>query len=313
MKVTFRGSRDCDVRVSVLPCFYGEKVVLRILDRTGVSLEMSQLGFDADSLARVRAALEVPHGMILVTGPTGSGKTTTLYSALQFLNSPNINIVTVEDPVEYQLTGINQLQVKEEIGLTFAAGLRSFLRQDPDVIMVGEIRDRETANIAVQAALTGHRVLSTLHTIDAPQAITRLLDMGIEPFLVSSSLSLVIAQRLVRKICQHCKEPDSVSSERFALLGFNSESAATEHPMRGRGCSHCHQTGFRGRVPIFEILSLSDELHDKILQRAPAHELKASALRTSFTSLRSSGLQKIRDGITTVEEVVASSAADCQE
>jgi len=310
MKVTWPGGRDCDIRVSILPCFYGEKVVLRVLDRSNLNLDLSQLGFDAESLARVMSALENPHGMMLVTGPTGSGKTTTLYSALQFLNSPSVNIVTVEDPVEYQLTGINQLQTKEDIGLTFATGLRSFLRQDPDVIMVGEIRDQETANIAVQAALTGHRVLSTLHTTDAPQAVTRLLDMGIEPFLVSSALSLVIAQRLIRKICESCKEPDSVSSHQLASLGFRQEEAGAVNPMRGRGCAHCQGTGFKGRVAIIEVLSLSDELHDRILQRAPAHELKTCARRSDFLSLRASGLQKIRQGITTVDEVFMATDAD---
>ncbi|WP_447970478.1 GspE/PulE family protein [Nitrospira sp. M1] len=310
MNVTWPGGRDCDVRVSILPCFYGEKAVLRILDRSNLKLDLTQLGFDSESLARVTSALEDPHGMILVTGPTGSGKTTTLYSALQFLNSPSVNIVTVEDPVEYQLAGINQLQTKEDIGLTFATGLRSFLRQDPDVMMVGEIRDQETANIAVQAALTGHRVLSTLHTTDAPQAVTRLLDMGIEPFLVSSALSLVMAQRLIRKICESCKEPDSVPRHQLALLGVKPEEVDSLNPMRGRGCSRCHETGFKGRVAIIEVLSLSVELHDRILQRAPAHELKACARRSGLISLRASGLHKIQLGITTVDEVLVATDAD---
>ena len=312
MKVKFHGSRDCDIRVSILPCFHGEKIALRILDRSSLNLDMTQLGLSAMSLARVTTALEVPHGMILVTGPTGSGKTTTLYSALQFLNSPNVNIVTVEDPVEYQLTGINQLQTKDDIGLTFASGLRSFLRQDPDVIMVGEIRDRETAHIAVQAALTGHRVLSTLHTTDASQAITRLLDMGIEPFLVSSALSLVIAQRLVRKICLDCQESDPVSRHQLALLGFDEHEIDSVRPMRGQGCLRCQGTGYKGRVALFEILSLSEELHGKILSRAPAYELKACALRSNFSSLRSSALEHIRLGMTTVDEVFAVTADDAQ-
>ncbi len=313
MKVNFHGTQDCDIRVSILPCFYGEKVVLRILNQSNLNLDISQLGFNVASLSMVTSALEVPHGMILVTGPTGSGKTTTLYSALQFLNSPSVNIVTVEDPVEYQLTGVNQLQIKEDIGLTFASGLRSFLRQDPDVIMVGEIRDRETAHIAVQAALTGHRVLSTLHTTDAPQAITRLLDMGIEPFLVSSALSLVIAQRLIRKICQECQEPDSVSRQQFKLLGFNEEDCTAVSPMRGKGCPRCQGTGYKGRAALFEVLSLSEELHDKILNRAPAHDLKACALRSSFSSLRTSALEQIKMGITTVDEVLAVTTADALE
>ncbi|MGB0909425.1 MAG: GspE/PulE family protein [Nitrospirales bacterium] len=313
MKIKFQGSQDCDVRVSILPCFYGEKVALRILNRSNLNLDLTQLGFNESNLSRVTAALEVPHGMILVTGPTGSGKTTTLYSALQSLNSPNVNIVTVEDPVEYQLTGVNQLQIKDDIGLTFATGLRSFLRQDPDVIMVGEIRDQETANIAVQAALTGHRVLSTLHTTDAPQAITRLLDMGIEPFLVSSALSLVIAQRLIRKICEHCQEPDSISSHQLALLGFQQEEIGSFRPMRGRGCLRCQGIGYKGRVALFEILSLTEELHEKILARAPAHELKACALRSNFTSLRSSALEHLKSGMTSVDEVLAATASDEQE
>ncbi len=312
MKMTFDGIRDCDIRVSILPCFHGEKAVMRILDRSSLNLDLMQLGFNKTNLSTVISALEVPHGMILVTGPTGSGKTTTLYSALQFLNSPNVNIVTVEDPVEYQLAGINQLQIKEDIGLTFAAGLRSFLRQDPDVMMVGEIRDRETANIAVQAALTGHRVLSTLHTTDAPQAVTRLLDMGIEPFLVSSALSLVIAQRLIRKICEQCKEPDSVAGHQLIALGFQEEEIDTVKPMRGRGCAYCEGTGYKGRMALFEILPLSEQLHDKILLRAPAHELKACALHAGFTSLRADGLEKIKQGMTTVEEVLVVTTADHQ-
>ena len=310
MRVKSEGIRECDIRVSILPCFHGEKAVLRILDRSCLNLDLTQLGFDAKGLSTLMTALEVPHGMILVTGPTGSGKTTTLYSALQFLNSPGVNIVTVEDPVEYQLTGINQLQTKDDIGLSFAAGLRSFLRQDPDVIMVGEIRDRETANIAVQAALTGHRVFSTLHTTDAIRAVTRLLDMGIEPFLVSSALSLVIAQRLIRKICEKCREPDSISIHQLITLGLSEKEAGGVVPMRGVGCLHCQGTGFKGRIPLFEILSFSDELHDKILQRAPAYEMKACARRLGFNSLRMSGLEKIKLGVTTVDEVMAVTSAD---
>ncbi|MCA9472306.1 MAG: Flp pilus assembly complex ATPase component TadA [Nitrospirales bacterium] len=310
MRAKSEGIRDCDIRVSILPCVYGEKVVLRILDRSCLNLDLTQLGFDAAGLSKVMTTLEVPHGMVLVTGPTGSGKTTTLYSALQFLNSPGVNIVTVEDPVEYQIPGINQLQTKDDIGLSFAAGLRSFLRQDPDVIMVGEIRDRETASIAVQAALTGHRVFSTLHTTDAIRAVTRLLDMGIEPFLVSSALSLVIAQRLIRKICEECREPDSISIHQLTTLGFSREAAVEVTPMRGAGCPQCQGTGFKGRIPLFEILSFSDELHDKILQRAPVYEIKACARRSSFNSLRASGLQKIKLGVTTVDEVLAVTSAD---
>ena len=310
MRVKSEGIREYDIRVSILPCFHGEKAVLRILDRSCLNLDLEQLGFDSVGLSIVMNALEVPHGMILVTGPTGSGKTTTLYSALQFLNSPGVNIVTVEDPVEYQLPGINQLQTKDDIGLSFAAGLRSFLRQDPDVIMVGEIRDRETANIAVQAALTGHRVFSTLHTTDAIRAVTRLLDMGIEPFLVSSALTLVIAQRLIRKICEECREPDLISLHQLKMLGLSEKEAGEVTPMRGVGCLHCQGTGFKGRIPLFEILSFSDELHDKVLQRAPSYEMKACARRLGFNSLRMSGLEKIKLGVTTVDEVMAVTSVD---
>ncbi len=303
-------ARSIDVRVSVLPCLHGEKVVLRLLDRSKLNLDLNALGLEKPELESLLSALENPYGMILVTGPTGSGKTTTLYSALQYLNTPFVNIVTVEDPVEYHLNGINQMQIKEDIGLTFATGLRSFLRQDPDIIMVGEIRDQETAKIAVQAALTGHRVFSTLHTNDAPRSITRLLDMGIEPFLVSSSLSLIMAQRLVRKICDFCKEPDVYSPEQLVSLGFDQEEIEGVEAMRGRGCVRCHQTGFRGRVPLFEILPLSDGFHQKILCRAPAHELKAAALQTGIKTLRQSGLTKIQCGLTTIEEVASATTSD---
>ena len=233
------GFPHVDIRVAILPCLFGEKAVLRLLNQSGLALHLTNLGLDQPDLDRVTTALESPYGMILVTGPTGSGKTTTLYSALQFLNTPHTNIVTVEDPVEFQIQGINQLQIHEEIGLSFSMGLRSFLRQDPDVMMVGEIRDRETAQIAIQAALTGHRVLSTLHTMNGPGAITRLIDMGIEPFLVSSAISLIVGQRLVRKICEHCVEPDAISPLRLRDAGFDEDMIGTVHAMKGRGCPHC--------------------------------------------------------------------------
>lgn len=310
MKLHVDRPHGIDVRVSILPCLHGEKAVLRLLDRSNVDLDMSRLGMYRTDLETVVSALEHPYGMILVTGPTGSGKTTTLYSALQYLNTPDVNIVTVEDPVEYHLAGINQLQIREDIGLTFATGLRSFLRQDPDIMMVGEIRDRETADIAIQSALTGHRVLSTLHTNDAPRAITRLLDMGIEPFLVSSSLSLIIAQRLVRRICDFCKEPDGVSASQLVSLGFHADEVDDVKPLKGRGCARCHQTGFKGRVALFEILPLSEEFHRKILSRRPAHELKAAAMQAGLKTLRRSGLLNIHSGVTTVEEVAAVTAGD---
>ena len=310
MKLQIDPTRSIDVRVSVLPGLHGEKVVLRLLDRSHLKLDVNALGLEKADLEKLLSALEIPYGLVLVTGPTGSGKTTTLYSALQYLNSPLINIVTVEDPIEYHLSGIHQMQVKENIGLTFATGLRSFLRQDPDIIMVGEIRDQETANIAVQAALTGHRVLSTLHTNDAPRAITRLLDMGIEPFLISSSLSLVIAQRLVRKICDFCKAPELVSPGQLVAMGFDEEEASGVEPLKGRGCVRCHQTGFRGRVALFELLGLSEEFHQKILSRAPAHELKAAAVQAGMKTLRQSGLAKIQAGVTTMEEVALATTSD---
>ncbi len=310
MKLQIDPGHSIDVRVSVLPCLHGEKVVLRLLDRSKLHLDLNTLGLEKPELEGVLSALENPYGMILVTGPTGSGKTTTLYSALQYLNTPFVNIVTVEDPVEYHLNGINQMQIKEDIGLTFAAGLRSFLRQDPDIIMIGEIRDQETANIAVQAALTGHRVLSTLHTNDAPRTITRLLDMGVEPFLVSSSLSLIIAQRLVRKICDFCKERDVSSPEQLVALGFDQEELQGVEPMKGRGCIRCHQTGFSGRIALFEIFPLCDGFHRKILSRAPAHELKAAAVEAGIHTLRQSGLTKIQAGLTTVNEVASATTND---
>jgi type IV pilus assembly protein PilB len=310
MKLQVDPAHSIDVRVSVLPCLHGEKVVLRLLDRSKLNLDLNTLGLEKPELENILSALENPYGMILVTGPTGSGKTTTLYSALQYLNTPFVNIVTVEDPVEYHLNGINQMQIKEDIGLTFAAGLRSFLRQDPDVIMIGEIRDQETANIAVQAALTGHRVFSTLHTNDAPRTITRLLDMGVEPFLVSSSLSLIIAQRLVRKICDFCKERDMNSPEQLVALGFDQEELQGVEPMKGRGCVRCHQTGFSGRIALFEIFPLSEEFHQNILSRAPAHELKVAALQAGIHTLRQSGLTKIQDGVTTIDEVASATTSD---
>ncbi|MGD9850522.1 MAG: GspE/PulE family protein [Nitrospirales bacterium] len=299
-----------DIRVAMLPCLYGEKAVLRLLNQGGLSLHVTNLGLDQADLDLLTVALENPYGMILVTGPTGSGKTTTLYSALQFLNTPQMNIVTVEDPVEYQIQGINQLQIHEEIGLTFAAGLRAFLRQDPDVMMVGEIRDRDTAQIAIQAALTGHRVLSTLHTMNAPGAITRLVDMAIEPFLVASAVSLIIGQRLLRKICEHCREPETISPDRLVDMGFQPGDVDCVRPMKGKGCVRCHQTGFKGRMAIFEILPMYERLHELILGRASAGEIKACAQNQGFRTLRQAGLVAVQKGLTTVGEVLSETRTD---
>ena len=258
-------------------------------------------------LATFLAALEQPDGMILVTGPTGSGKTTTLYSALQVLNTPDVNIVTAEDPIECHFAGITQVPIKEEIGLTFATVLRAFLRQDPDIMMVGEIRDWDTAQIAVRAALTGHRVLSTLHTGDAVRTVTRLLDMGVEPFMVASSLRLIVAQRLVRKVCVSCQKPDPVPSDQLMKIGFTEEEASEVVPVRGQGCPDCHSTGYRGRVGLFEVLPVSDALQTLILQRSSSDLLRQQARQEGLMSLRQNGLDKIKAGLTTIEEVVSTS------
>ncbi len=294
---------NVDIRVAILPCLYGEKVVLRLLSQSGLALHLSSLGLEPGALEDLTTALDNPYGMILVTGPTGSGKTTTLYSALQYLNTAKNNIVTIEDPVEFQIPGINQMQIHEDIGLTFSTGLRAFLRQDPDVIMVGEIRDRETAQIAIQASLTGHRVLSTLHTMNAPGAITRLLEMGIEPFLVSSAVSLILAQRLVRKICSECAEPDPNASKRLLAMKSIGRPETSSTILKGKGCSHCHQTGFRGRFGLFETLPIVGDLHEHILSRASTNELKGRAVKNGFRTLRQAGLRAVHEGLTTLEEV----------
>ena len=300
---------DCfphvDIRVAILPCLFGEKAVLRLLNQSGLALHLTNLGMEQSDLDRVTTALENPYGMILVTGPTGSGKTTTLYSALQYLNTPHMNIVTVEDPVEFQIQGINQLQIHEEIGLSFSMGLRSFLRQDPDVMMVGEIRDRETAQIAIQASLTGHRVLSTLHTMNGPGAITRLIDMGIEPFLVSSAISLIIGQRLVRKICRHCIDPDMGAIGQLRALGFDEDFVDTVQAMKGRGCEQCHMTGYKGRMALFETLPMVESLHQIILTRASISELNSCAGQEGFRTLRQAGLVALQQGQTTVSEILS--------
>ena len=297
-------SRELDFRVSTLPTLFGEKVVLRLLDKDKLMLDMAKLGFEEESLEKFQKAIANPYGMVLVTGPTGSGKTNTLYSALQTLNTPETNIMTAEDPVEFNLQGINQVQMKEQIGLNFAAALRSFLRQDPNIILVGEIRDFETAEIAIKAALTGHLVLSTLHTNDAPSTISRLVNMGIEPFLVATSVNIIQAQRLIRRICKNCKEEVHFPPEALVDVGFSPEESKTLKLYKGRGCDTCLQTGFKGRVGLYEVMEVTDELRELIIIGASAIELRKKAIELGMITLRESGLCKIREGITTVEEVV---------
>ncbi len=305
IKLKMGGGQELDIRVSVLPTLFGEKVVMRLLDKSALQLDMSKLGFNPKTLKDFQEAIHRPYGMILITGPTGSGKSTTLYSALSELNKPDVNISTAEDPVEYNIVGINQVQVREEIGLTFAACLRSFLRQDPDIIMVGEIRDLETAQIAVKAALTGHLVLSTLHTNDAPSTVDRLINMGVEPFLLTSSINLIAAQRLVRRICDHCKEPIEVSPDALINLGVDpAEVGAGFATFHGRGCSNCNQTGYRGRMAIYEIMVMNEALKELILRGASAADLKREAVKLGLNTLRMSALQKVREGVTTTEETV---------
>ena len=310
IKLKMGKGSEMDFRVSVLPTIYGEKIVLRLLDKSSLQLDMTKLGFEAESLKDFMDAIHRPYGMVLVTGPTGSGKTTTLYSALSDLNKTSDNISTAEDPVEYNFAGINQVQIKEEIGLTFAASLRSFLRQDPDIIMVGEIRDYETAEIAVKAALTGHLVLSTLHTNDAPSTVTRLLNMGIEPFLVSSSLNLILAQRLVRRVCQNCKEEQKILPKALVDAGMKPERVKLAHPAKGKGCDDCNATGFRGRVALYEVMPVREEIKDLVLRGGSAIDIKREAARLGMKTLRQSGLSKVEEGVTTLEEVLRVTAPD---
>ena len=297
-------SRELDFRVSTLPTLFGEKVVLRLLDKEKLMLDMTKLGFEEASLEKFKRNVEKPYGMVLVTGPTGSGKTNTLYSALQSLNQPTTNIMTAEDPVEFNLHGINQVQMKEQIGLNFAAALRSFLRQDPNIVLVGEIRDFETAEIAIKAALTGHMVLSTLHTNDAPSTISRLVNMGIEPFLVATSVNLIQAQRLIRRICSECKEKQDIPTEAIVEIGFPEEEAKEVEIFKGKGCQRCNNTGYKGRVGLFEVMEVNDDLRELILIGASAIELRKKAIESGMITLRQSGLAKIKDGVTTIEEVV---------
>jgi type IV pilus assembly protein PilB len=302
-------SRELDFRVSTLPTLFGEKVVLRLLDKQNLMLDMTKLGFEPESLTKFKRNISKPYGMVLVTGPTGSGKTNTLYSALQSLNTVETNIMTAEDPVEFNLPGINQVQMKEQIGLNFAAALRSFLRQDPNIVLVGEIRDFETAEIAIKAALTGHLVLSTLHTNDAPSTISRLMNMGIEPFLVATSVNLIQAQRLIRRICKDCKQEHPIPVEAFIEVGFTIEEAKTLKTFKGKGCSTCNNTGYKGRIGLYEVMEITDEIRELILIGASALELRKKAIDDGMITLRESGLHKIRAGVTTIEEVVRETVA----
>jgi type IV pilus assembly protein PilB len=302
-------SRELDFRVSTLPTLFGEKVVLRLLDKENLMLDMTKLGFEPESLVKFQRNISKPYGMVLVTGPTGSGKTNTLYSALQSLNTVQTNIMTAEDPVEFNLMGINQVQMKEQIGLNFAAALRSFLRQDPNIILVGEIRDFETAEIAIKAALTGHLVLSTLHTNDAPSTISRLMNMGIEPFLVATSVNLIQAQRLIRRICKDCKREHSMPPEALMEVGFTAEDAKALKTFKGKGCATCNNTGYKGRIGLYEVMEVNDEIRELILIGASSLELRKKAIEDGMITLRESGLHKIRAGLTTLEEVVRETVA----
>jgi type IV pilus assembly protein PilB len=302
-------SRELDFRVSTLPTLFGEKVVLRLLDKQNLMLDMTKLGFEPESLTKFKRNISKPYGMVLVTGPTGSGKTNTLYSALQSLNTVQTNIMTAEDPVEFNLPGINQVQMKEQIGLNFAAALRSFLRQDPNIVLVGEIRDFETAEIAIKAALTGHLVLSTLHTNDAPSTISRLMNMGIEPFLVATSVNLIQAQRLIRRICKDCKQDHPMPPEALIEVGFTPEECKTMKTFKGKGCATCNDTGYKGRIGLYEVMEITAELRELILIGASALELRKKAVDDGMITLRESGLHKIRAGVTTIEEVVRETVA----
>ncbi len=310
IKLKMGKNKEMDFRVSVLPVIWGEKIVLRLLDKSNLQLDMTKLGFEEKTLENFKKAIHQPYGMILITGPTGSGKTTTLYSVLSELNTTETNISTAEDPVEYNLFGINQVQMHDDIGLNFSSSLRSFLRQDPDIILVGEIRDFETAEIAIKAALTGHLVLSTLHTNDAPSSVSRLLNMGIEPFLVASAVILIGAQRLCRKLCQECKEPVEVPRQVLLDLGVHPDAIADFVVQRGAGCRTCNNTGYKGRIAVYEIMKMSEELREFILNGASTLELKREAVRQGMKTLRMSALTKLKEGVTTLDEVTRMTAND---
>jgi type IV pilus assembly protein PilB len=310
IKLKLGKGREMDFRVSILPTMWGEKVVMRLLDKSNLQLDMTKLGFDTAPLEDFQWAINQPWGMVLVTGPTGSGKTTTLYSALSDLNKPGVNISTAEDPVEYNLHGINQVQMHDEIGLNFAMGLRSFLRQDPDIIMVGEVRDFETAEIAVKAALTGHLVLSTLHTNDAPATISRLLNMGVEPFLITASVNLVLAQRLARRVCVDCKELMEIDHQALIDMGFSPAQLEGARIFKGRGCQTCNNTGYKGRVALYEVMRFADDLKEMVLQGASTAELKAACIKRGMFTLRAAGIKKVLEGVTTPEEILRVTMSD---
>jgi type IV pilus assembly protein PilB len=310
IKMKMGRGKEMDYRVSVLPVLWGEKVVLRLLDQSNLQLDMTKLGFEEDGLVDFQEAISKPYGMVLVCGPTGSGKTTTLYSSLSSLNEPTTNLCTAEDPIEFNLFGINQVQMHEDIGLNFAATLRSFLRQDPDTIMVGEIRDFETAEIAIKASLTGHLVLSTLHTNDAPATVSRLLNMGVEPFLVASAVNLICAQRLLRTLCKDCKEPLDVPDQTLIDLQVKIENMSTFNTHHGVGCRTCNSTGHKGRLGVYEIMTMSDELGEFVLNGASTLELKREAVRQGMNTLRMAALRHLGRGITSIKEVVRATAAD---
>jgi type IV pilus assembly protein PilB len=310
IKLKLGKGKEMDFRVSVCPTLFGEKVVMRLLDKSNLQLDMTKLGFEEQQMKDFMDAIDRPYGMVLVTGPTGSGKTTTLYSALQKLNEVSWNISTAEDPVEFNFFGINQVQMHEDIGLNFAAALRSFLRQDPDIIMVGEIRDFETAEIGVKAALTGHLVLSTLHTNDAPGTVSRLLNMGIEPFLVTASLNAIVAQRLCRKLCQECKKPAQVEDQALLDAGFAAEEIGSFQAFEPAGCKTCNDRGYKGRIAVYEVMPMWDGLKELVIQGASAAELKQEAIRLGFRTLRMSALNKVKIGMTSLSEAIGNTAPD---
>jgi type IV pilus assembly protein PilB len=310
IKLKLGQTKEMDFRVNVLPTLFGEKVVLRLLDKGNLQLDMTKLGFEPKQLEHFQEAIAKPHGMVLVTGPTGSGKTTTLYSALSELNKISTNISTAEDPVEFNLSGINQAQMNDDIGYNFASALRAFLRQDPDVIMVGEVRDYETAEIAIKASLTGHLVLSTLHTNDAPSTINRLLNMGVEPFLVASSINIIVAQRLARRICNDCAAEVELNPEILINIGISAADARHIKVKQGKGCNKCSNTGYRGRIALYEVMPMGEKIRELILNGASSAEIKREAIKIGMMSLRGSALQRLKEGVTSVEEVLRVTAAD---
>jgi type IV pilus assembly protein PilB len=310
IKIKLGGGKDMDFRVSVLPTLFGEKIVMRLLDKSNLQTDLTKLGYEPDALKNFMHEIHKPFGMVLVTGPTGSGKTVSLYSALSELNKVSENISTAEDPVEFNFAGINQVQMHEDIGLNFSAALRSFLRQDPDIIMIGEIRDFETAEIAIKAALTGHMVLSTLHTNDAPATINRLLNMGIEPFLVASAVNLITAQRLARRVCSECKEPEEIPVQALIDAGVPPAEASSYVCMRGKGCPNCNNTGYKGRVGFYQVMPMKEEIKELILNGANTAEIKRESMRIGIKTMRQSGLTKLKEGVTSFEEVLRITVSD---